>query len=494
MGKVVIFGGTSEGRRLAQYCDENRIRAAVSVVSEYGQELLPGSRWVQVRVGRLDRDQMAAWLEETKPELVVDATHPYAELVSTYARENCEKMGIPYLRLLRENGGVRAEHSETGAAGAAGPVVRVESPEEAARRLSGTQGNILLTTGSKDLSCFTQIPEYEKRLYPRVLPDAASLEHCLQLKIPRSHVIAMQGPFSEELNRAMLRQIGASYLVTKESGTAGGFAEKLKAAADCGTEVLVIGRPAPEQGETMEQVMSRLELLKGEPGPGGKEPGAEDGCPEVLSLIGAGMGGAGQLTVQAVGILKKADVVLGAPRLLESVRELTGETPAFPVYLGGEILEFLRDTKYRRAAVIYSGDTGYYSGAAGLLKKLKETSWKDRCRVEVVPGISSLSYLCARLQTSWQDVYSVTMHGREENLLAALEEHDRVFVLLGGEEPVRGLCRLLKEQGLGRISMTVGEHLSYERERIVRGTPDQLEAESFDSLSAVLLEKKEVDR
>ena len=116
--------------------------------------------------------------------------------------------------------------------------VYVEDARQAVDVLSATTGNVLLTTGSKDLDIFARLPDFQKRLYPRVLPALESLERCLTLGYPQKHIIAMQGPFSREMNLATLREIGAGLLVTKDSG--------------------VISRPSTGRGMRYREVVSLL--------------------------------------------------------------------------------------------------------------------------------------------------------------------------------------------------------------------------------------------
>ena len=130
--------------------------------------------------------------------------------------------------------------------------VAVDSPEEAARFLENTRGNILLTTGAKELAAF--VPLGPQRLYPRVLPATESLAACEALGIPRGHVIAMQGPFSYRLNLALLEHFSIRWLVTKDGGAAGGFEEKARAARDAQAGLVVLRRPR-EEGDDYETVL-----------------------------------------------------------------------------------------------------------------------------------------------------------------------------------------------------------------------------------------------
>ena len=133
-----------------------------------------------------------------------------------------------------------------------------ESVREAAKFLSTTEGKILITTGSKELKEYTKIGNYQERCFARVLSTKAAMEESVRLGFEGKHLIAMQGPFSEEMNLALLHQTRARYFVTKESGKAGGFEEKLKAAKKAEAVLIVIGRPQ-ERGRSVQEVCHFIE-------------------------------------------------------------------------------------------------------------------------------------------------------------------------------------------------------------------------------------------
>ena len=239
---IFLFGGTTEGRRIAETLakinaetSRPHIQVEVYVVSSYGASLLPKAPGLRVHVGRLDEEAMTALFTETISPLVIDATHPYAVEVSENILKACAVTGVRCIRVEREDAGIAARAQEE--------LHWVSSIEEAAERL-GTmpEGNILITTGSKELAPYTRIPNFSARCYVRALPTMEALEKCQQLGFRRDHLILMQGPFSEEMNLAQLRYAGARYLVTKASGEAGGFPEKCEAALALGVTVIVIGR------------------------------------------------------------------------------------------------------------------------------------------------------------------------------------------------------------------------------------------------------------
>lgn len=229
---VWIAGGTTEGRKLAHYAACCHIRAYVSVATDYGASLVPDSPFVTVVTGRMEEGEMEAFLQKQAIAQVIDATHPYATAVTANIRRACAAVGVPYRRIQRRCGRYEGQNG----------CIAVHSVGEAVEVLSHTTGAVFLTTGSKDLDSFAQIPDYTQRLYARILPVRASLDRALTLGYLPAHLICMQGPFTTELNAAMFRQTGARYVVTKNSGRTGGFQEKLEAARQTGAKVIVIER------------------------------------------------------------------------------------------------------------------------------------------------------------------------------------------------------------------------------------------------------------
>ena len=235
---TIIFGGTTEGREAAAALRDAGEDVLVCVMSSYARSLLPGT--MLCHVGALDASQMKALLLERQPSRVVDATHPYAVQVTQQLHAVCEELGIRYERIERpvSDGGWRDA------------VEWAEDAEEAAEALWRTDGPILLTTGSKTLPAYAaRIPA--ERLWVRVLPTMAALEICSAAGIPASHIIAMQGPFTEPLNAALYDMLGIRTVVTKDSGHAGGADEKILPALARGIHVIVIRRPAEKERESL---------------------------------------------------------------------------------------------------------------------------------------------------------------------------------------------------------------------------------------------------
>ena len=242
--KIVIFSGTTEGRALSRLLAEQGAEVTVCVATEYGREEQGTMAGVTVLVGRKTPSEMTDILRGC--DLCVDATHPYAVQVTKSIRTACAAAGVPYRRLLRRDSG------ETGDA------IIVDSAAEAAERLERMPGNVLLTTGAKELKSFSALEP--TRLFPRVLPTHESLAACEAAGIPHRNILAMQGPFSQELNEALIHQFRISVLVTKDGGAAGGFQEKVQAARSTGAALILIRRPE-ETGETFEEIVQSCEEL-----------------------------------------------------------------------------------------------------------------------------------------------------------------------------------------------------------------------------------------
>lgn len=236
--RLLIFGGTTEGRVLAERSSALSAEVTVSVATPLGAEELAGLAGVRVLTGRLDQVGMEALLPGF--DLCVDATHPYAAEATANIRKACAAAGVPLLRLLRQSS--RAEGA-----------VCVPSCKAAAELLADKPGNILLTTGSKELSAFDRLDK--NRLYVRLLPTHDGIAACEGLGLPHSHILALQGPFSRKLNEAMLEQYHIAWLVTKDGGGPGGFQEKLAAAQNTGARLVLVERPA-DGGDDMETVLN----------------------------------------------------------------------------------------------------------------------------------------------------------------------------------------------------------------------------------------------
>lgn len=250
MYDVVLFGGTEEGRLLAEFLTQTPLRACVCVATEYGTSLLTQSPNLTIHQARLDAEKMEAFLRDSAPKLVLDATHPYAAVVSENIRTVCSALSLKLLRI------VRPRESLDGCR-------CFETMESLLLYLNSHDEMIFSTTGAKEMKELTKIRNYQDRVWLRMLPSPAPLEEVLGMGYPAKHLICMQGPFSADLNEAMFRASGCRVLLTKESGAAGGFSEKVAAARKLGMEVCILLRPTVETGIDLQTAKQKItELIK----------------------------------------------------------------------------------------------------------------------------------------------------------------------------------------------------------------------------------------
>lgn len=255
--KAVLFAGTTEGRLLAAYLAGLGCRVVVCVATEYGRDVLeggspdnsnPDNSLLDIRQGRLDRESMEELLEEVRPGMVIDATHPYATEVTENIKQACK--AFPQIRFIRC---LRRESSPTG-----DDVIHVPDVKAAVQWLAGREGGILVTTGVKELAVFCSLPDYRQRIFARVLPSVESVDICRKLGYEGRHIIAMQGPFSTEMNLALLREFQCRFLVTKDGGRAGGMDGKLEASRAAGVQAVLIDRPERAGGISLEDVKIQI--------------------------------------------------------------------------------------------------------------------------------------------------------------------------------------------------------------------------------------------
>ncbi|MCD8146525.1 MAG: precorrin-6y C5,15-methyltransferase (decarboxylating) subunit CbiE [Clostridiales bacterium] len=197
-------------------------------------------------------------------------------------------------------------------------------------------------------------------------------------------------------------------------------------------------------------------------------------------LIGVGMGNPDLLTREAERAIRGSDLLLGAERLLAEFSELN--IPKKPLVRPNDIAAALSDWVGEQVSVLLSGDIGFYSGAKGLYPLL------DGYEVVSLPGVSSLSYFCAKCRIPWQDVYSISCHGRDGGIVSAVQSHGKTFALTGGAFRVEQLCRQLADARLGHLTAWAGEWLSYPNERILRSTVADLVEQRFENLAVLLVE------
>ena len=206
-----------------------------------------------------------------------------------------------------------------------------------------------------------------------------------------------------------------------------------------------------------------------------------------VTLIGMGSGQPENLTLQGLAALRQADLILGARRLLAVLPAGCTENRA-AAYRPDEVAELLQTSGAENAVLVYSGDTGFYSGASSMMEKLEALG----VRARVLPGLSSIQLLAAALGRPWQGWNFVSAHGRTCDPVAECMQGRPTFFLTGGSEDPATLCAQLAAEGFGDVQAVVGQCLGTPEEKIFRGSVKELAAGRFNSLSVLLVEAAEV--
>ena len=485
MKKIVVFGGTSEGRLLAKYCDENFIPAIVCVATEYGTELLEEYKNISVSEGRKDEEAMKKLFLDNNVEKVYDATHPYAKIVSENIIKVCNELKLEYVRILRDSKVLDKTLEKY--------YKEFENIEEVVEYLKDKNEKVLIATGSKELYKYKDLEV--KNLYPRVLANMIGIKACEDIGIPSSNIIAMQGPFDIDTNVALLKKYACKYLITKESGDIGGFSEKIEACKKVDAKALVIKRPTKEEGISLEEAISGLKDLKYDIEEV-KNPNILEAKKVNISIVGLGMGSIDSLTIESAKKIENASFIIGAKRMLEICPGMASkEVKTYISYKPTDILDYIYEKadEEDKIVLVMSGDTGFYSGSIKLKKEFEEYTKKgyfeENSKLEICAGISSFSYMCAKFGIDYTDMKILSVHGRDENLnelFDSIKFNKKTFALSSGDRQINDILAHLVENELGEVEVLVAENMSSKNERYFRNKASELVNEKFDKISSLI--------
>ncbi|MDX7991525.1 cobalt-precorrin-6A reductase [Xenorhabdus littoralis] len=228
---IHIFGGTSDARQICVMMDIAGIDYSLSVATPTGAQQAVGIRG-EIVIGRMDAGGMIEYLQNRGTEMVIDASHPYAELVSQNIVSACQKLAVPLIRYIRPSDIDAVEH----------PLIhKVATVEQACEVAAGLGSRILLTTGSKQLTDYVAHLK-GKTVLARVLPTAEVLAICESCGLSVDQIFALKGPFTADFNHAFYQFCQAEVVITKESGEQGGFKEKVEPCLSLGLPCIVICR------------------------------------------------------------------------------------------------------------------------------------------------------------------------------------------------------------------------------------------------------------
>lgn len=443
MSLIFVFSGTSEGRELIETLADRGCTIRAFVATEYGQIVMKEHENITVNIGRLDEPDIRKLIKNDEPDYIVDATHPHAKVITENIKMACRECGLldKYIRVLREESGMQDE-------GFSDCIIKVSSYDEAILKLSEfPEKKIMITTGVKELSNFAK-PDLIDRLVVRILPGRESLEIAYNLGFSTRQIIAMEGPFSINMNSALIREYDVAALVTKNSGTRGGYLEKIKACKENGIKAIVIENESDDKGISINEAVKTI---------------CKDAVKNVC-IIGAGVCNKEYLTRAAYEAIKNAKVIIGAKRMAEFGRSINNGAIIYEEYEAKKVSSIINESDEYSIAVLMSGDTGLCSGSKGLIRELNDKL--ENVKVDVIPGISSISYMAAKLKLQYSDYPFISLHEAECEYMKYINSGEGFIAICSGVEDAKRVSRdVLNKQNV--LSVYLGKNLGSDDEEII---------------------------
>ncbi|MEG1450875.1 MAG: precorrin-6A reductase [Cetobacterium sp.] len=245
---IWVIGGTKDSRDFIESFPFKE-KLIVTTATEYGGKLLEEFKGVKVFCKRMNQKEMIEFIKEMKIEKIVDLSHPYAVEVSRNAIECSESLKLEYIRFEREN-----LFHENG-------ILEFKEVDSLVKYIEELDGNILVTLGSNNIEKFKGLKNLQK-IYFRILPKWDMIKKAEDIGILPKNIIAMQGPFSKELNVAMMRQLDIKYMISKKGGNTGGEKEKLDATLEVGAKSILLSRPEIEYPLEFSNLLELLKYMK----------------------------------------------------------------------------------------------------------------------------------------------------------------------------------------------------------------------------------------
>ena len=230
---IWVIGGTKDSRDFLEKIVKSTTDIIVTTATEYGGKLLENLP-VKTLCKKLTYSMMVDFVKENSIDKIVDLSHPYAMEVSQNAIDVSKELQIEYFRFEREEISFLPQK-----------YIEFDNIESLVEYLEGVEGNILVTLGSNNIPHFSELKNL-KNFYFRILPKWDMVKKCEDVGVLPKNIIAMQGPFSKNMNKAMIEQYDIKYLVTKQAGDTGGEREKIEAADEMNIEVVFLTRPKVE--------------------------------------------------------------------------------------------------------------------------------------------------------------------------------------------------------------------------------------------------------
>lgn len=242
---IWLIGGTSEAKQFVDKFPMSE-KLIVSVTTNYGASLIKDCK---VKISAMDYEEMKEFVEENNISVIIDMSHPFAEIVTSNAQKIAKDMKIKYLRYIRPTT-CKADYS-------------FKEMKEFEKFSKENKGTYFITVGSKMIGELESIKNKNRFIY-RILPMTKSIEICRKYNIKLEDIVCMKGPFSLDMNIAFLKEFSADYMLMKDSGEAGGMEAKLRACEKLGINSVAFTRKSEEGIQDIDELIYKAIVLLGE--------------------------------------------------------------------------------------------------------------------------------------------------------------------------------------------------------------------------------------
>lgn len=202
---------------------------------------------------------------------------------------------------------------------------------------------------------------------------------------------------------------------------------------------------------------------------------------KMINVVGIGPGSEDYMIPAAVRTIKDSDIIVGGRRNIQEVDTKGKETFVITSKLSDAVDYIRKNMRDKVISVVVSGDTGFYSMLSYLSKHF------DRESINVVPGVSSMQYMFARIGDTWHDAYISSLHAREDDIIEPLKKRGKVGLLTDKKWNPSSIACHLCENGMGDATIYIGENLSYENERITVKKASEIDPQSEYEMCVVVI-------
>ena len=252
--KIFLLGGTKDSVNIIEHVKENYdAHILTTTTTEYGARLAKEGGSDETIARPLLKDEITEIFLDGNFDVLIDATHPFAEHITQTSASIARELEIPYIRFERPATDLTDIDTSR--------LHYVDSFDEAGKLIESSfpEGNVMHFAGANTMADVLEHVSTE-RFYPRILKVESSIEKCEKLNVDPDHIIPMKGAATKEENIELIEKYGASVMITKESGEIGGVIEKIEAANEMDVAIIMIQRPKID-GLNKNDIVSNLDEL-----------------------------------------------------------------------------------------------------------------------------------------------------------------------------------------------------------------------------------------